>query len=66
MTLDPGASSPVLAPAAPVPGPSHDAEPHPEDPAQAVGQLLQAHRHERQIILLQDFPDTNRAGCAAY
>ncbi|HSM83178.1 MAG TPA: bifunctional oligoribonuclease/PAP phosphatase NrnA [Nodosilinea sp.] len=35
-----------------------------EDPARAVRRLLEAHREERQLVLLQDFPDPDALSSA--
>ena len=42
----------------------HDSDSDPKHPVQAVRQLLEAHRGDRQLVLLQDFPDPDALSSA--
>lgn len=47
-----------------VPLPDSDSDSDSEDPVQAVRQLLESHRKDRHLVLLQDFPDPDALSAA--
>jgi nanoRNase/pAp phosphatase (c-di-AMP/oligoRNAs hydrolase) len=64
MTLDSSADSSPAVVTRSHNGASNAADREPDAPVEAVRQLLEAHRGDRQMILLQDFPDPDALSSA--